>query len=243
MKKTVNSYKNHEFIPPHGETKFVCWREGISGTHARAIYGSHAEREREVRVVWNLHKSTLPPHPCRQSHPSARSRHCRRTLVIKAIRPLVAVEIKTSTTILHTSWKTLFTSLNTVNESGNHNIAGVNRAMDGNADLDVKMTWLTQPLGLLLVANNSKEVSVIHHRHNFGRTLLLPTHKVGCPSIRDIKACLMANNIKALITPRASGVVNLAGISCIIPAPFLRNAILLADSSSPLELILAGQAT
>jgi hypothetical protein len=166
--------------------------------------------------------------------------------------------------ILHAFWKALFTALNAVNESGNQNIAGFTNAMDTGANLEVKMMWLSQPLGLLLIVNNSKEVSIIHHPHNFGGTLLRPTHNVGClvgmgpnatsvvldhrlalghvtavvPSIGDIKACLTAETLAALPIPRPRGVVNLEGINCFIPAPFLRNAILLADSLAPLALVL-----
>jgi hypothetical protein len=170
--------------------------------------------------------------------------------------------------IHHASWKALFTALNAVNESGNRNIAGFTNAMDAGANLEVKMTRLSQPFGLLLIANNSKEVSIIPHPHNFGGTLLRPTHKVEClvgmgpnatlvildhrsalghvtavvPPIGDIKACLTAEALAALPIPRPCGVVNLEGISCFIPAPFLRNAILSADSFAPLALVLAGRA-
>jgi hypothetical protein len=169
--------------------------------------------------------------------------------------------------ILYASWKTLFTALNAVNESGNRNIAGFTSAMDAEVNLEVQMTRLTQPLGLLLIANNSKEVSIIHHQHNFGGTLLRPTHKVGClvgmgpnatsvvlnhwsalspviavvPPIGDIKACLTAEALAVLPIPRPRGVVNLKGINCFIPAPFLRNTILSADSFASLALVIAGR--
>jgi hypothetical protein len=170
--------------------------------------------------------------------------------------------------ILHASWKALFTALNAVNESGNRNIAGFTGAMDAEANLEVQMTRLTQPLGLLLIVNNSKKVSIIHHPHNFGGTLFRPTHKVGClvgmgpnatsvildhrlalspvtavlPPIGNIKACLTAEALAALPIPRPHGVVNLEGINCFIPAPFLRNAILLADLFALLALALMGRA-
>jgi hypothetical protein len=170
--------------------------------------------------------------------------------------------------ILHASWKALFTALNAVNEFGNRNIAGFTGAMDAEANLDVQMTRLTHPLGLLLVVNNSKEVSIIHHPHNFSGTLLRPTHKMGClvgmgpnaipvildhrsalspvtavvPPIGNIKACLTTDALAALLIPRARGVVNLEGINCFIPPFFLRNAILSADSFAPLALVLAGRA-
>ena len=169
--------------------------------------------------------------------------------------------------ILQASWNSLFNSLNEVNESGKRNIAGFTDAMDAEANINIQMTRLTQPLGLLLIANNSKEVSIIHHSHNFGRTLLRPTHKVGClvgmgpnatpvilnhrsalspvtavvPPIADIKACLTADELAALPIPCSRGVVNLKGINCFISAPFLRNAILSANLFAPLALVLAGR--
>jgi hypothetical protein len=130
------------------------------------------------------------------------------------------------------------------------------------------MTQLNQNLGFLLVANNLKEVTIIHHPHNIGGTLLCPTDKVGClvgtgpnstpvvlnhrsalesvqaivPPITDIGACLKVDALAALATPATDRLVNLEGLNCFFPAPFLRNAILLADSSSPLALVLADQA-
>jgi hypothetical protein len=171
--------------------------------------------------------------------------------------------------ILHASWNALFNSLTAVNESGNRNIAGFTGAMNADTDIDVQMMRLTQPLGPILLANNSKEVSIIHHPHNFGGTLLCPTHKVGClvgmgpnttpvvldhqsainpvnvivPPIEDIQACLTTGDLKALLTPRTrGGTANLNGINCFFPAPFLRNAILLEKSPSPLNLVIAGRA-
>ena len=63
------------------------------------------------------------------------------------------------------------------------------------------------------------------------------------PPIGDIKACLTAEALAALPIPHTRGVVNLEGINCFNPAPFLRNAILSADSFAPLALVLAGRAT
>ncbi len=127
---------------------------------------------------------------------------------------------------------------------------------------------LNKPLSFLLVANDSKEVTIIHQPHNFGGTLLCSTDKVGClvgtgpnatpvvlnhwsalkfvkaivTSITDIKACLTVDALAALVTPATDGLINLEGLGSFFPAPFLRNAILLADSSSPLALILKGHA-
>jgi hypothetical protein len=140
--------------------------------------------------------------------------------------------------------------------------------MDFEANLDIEMMHLNQPLGFLLVANDPKDVTIIHHPHNFGGTLLCPTSKVGCLvrtgpnatpivlnhrsalqsvqaivlSIIDIGACLTVDALAALATLAAGRLVNLEGLNSFFPGSFLRNVILLADSSSPLALVLPGQA-
>jgi hypothetical protein len=81
---------------------------------------------------------------------------------------------------LHASWKALFASITSVNEAGNRNVARFTSAMDLKASLGEKMTKPVQPFGLLLVANNKKGISILHHPHNFGGTLLRPSNKVGC---------------------------------------------------------------
>ncbi len=72
----------------------------------------------------------------------------------------------------HASWKVLFYSIATVNESGDRNVTGFNGAMDFEASLKVKMRMLDQPYDFLLAANKKKGVSILHHPHNFGGTLL-----------------------------------------------------------------------
>ncbi len=74
----------------------------------------------------------------------------------------------------HASWNTLFNSLATANKSGNWKVASSTGAMDFEASLNAKMTSLNQPYGLLLVADNKKEVIILHNPHNFGGTLLRP---------------------------------------------------------------------
>jgi hypothetical protein len=111
---------------------------------------------------------------------------------------------------LHASWKALFASITTVNEAGNRNVAGFTGVMDLKASLDVKMTKLVQPFGLLLAANNKKEIAILHHPHNFGGTLLRPSNKVGClvgvgpsavPVVLDHKGALCS--IEVIVPPIA----------------------------------------
>jgi len=170
---------------------------------------------------------------------------------------------------LHTSWTALFNSLTTVNESGNRNIAGFTGAMDFEANSNGKMTQLNQPFNVILVANSTRGITVLHNPHNSSGTLLRPTNKVGClvgtgpvsipvivnhgaalhsiqeiiPTIDDINSCLTVDDLSALPTlDDVAGVINLKALRSFFPAPFLRNAILAMDSLSPLTLILVGRA-
>ena len=130
------------------------------------------------------------------------------------------------------------------------------------------MTQLNQPFNVILEASSTKGISVLHNPHNFGGTLLLPTNKVGClvgtgpvsipvivnhgaallfiqvivPTIEDSNACLTVDDLSALPTDNAASGINLEALRSFFPAPLLRNAILAADSLSPLALILAGRA-
>jgi hypothetical protein len=179
------------------------------------------------------------------------------------------IEIK-STITLHASWNALFNSLTTVNKFGNWNIAGFTCAMDFKANPELKMVQLNQAYNFPLMANSTREVTILHNPYNFGRILLYPTDKVGClvgighlafpiivnhqaalcfiqvtvPPSRDITNCLTVDNVAAIHTPfaRRQGLSNLEGLSSFFPAPFLCNAILAADLASPLALILAGRA-
>ena len=136
--------------------------------------------------------------------------------------------------ILHTFWKALFTALNAVNKSGNQNIAGFTGAMDAKANLEVQMTWRTQPLGLLLIANNSKEVSIIHHPHNFDGTLLCPTRKVGCLAGMGLNATPVILDHRLALDPVTTVVSPIADIKAC-PAS-RQTSLLLSSSPASMEL-------
>jgi hypothetical protein len=62
------------------------------------------------------------------------------------------------------------------------------------------------------------------------------------PTIEDINACLTVDDLSALPTDNAASVINFKALRSFFLAPFLRNAILAADSLSPLALVLTGRA-
>ncbi len=81
---------------------------------------------------------------------------------------------------LHASWKALFASITMVNEAGNRNVAGFTGMMVLEASLAKTRMKIVQPFGLLLAANKKKGITILHHPHNFGGTLLRPSNRVGC---------------------------------------------------------------
>ncbi len=81
---------------------------------------------------------------------------------------------------LHASWKALFASITTVNKAGDRKVAGFTGAMVLKASLTETMKKIVQPFGLLLAANKKKGITILHHPHNFGGTLLRPSNKVDC---------------------------------------------------------------
>ena len=164
--------------------------------------------------------------------------------------------------ILHNSWKDHFLSLTTVNKLGDPNIPSFTGAMNFESTAEERMTALNKPNGFLLTANHKKEIILLHNPKNFGSTLLCPTKKIGCllgighnamPIIIDataalqvvdqplakIVACSSINKLQTLPQPAANGIVNLKAINVHFPVPFLRNAILNEENSSPLAFILA----
>jgi hypothetical protein len=82
--------------------------------------------------------------------------------------------------LLNASWKVFFALIIAVNKAGDQNVTGFANAMDLKASLGKKMTKLVQPVGLLLMANATKEIAILCHPHNFGGTLLCPSNKVSC---------------------------------------------------------------
>jgi hypothetical protein len=134
---------------------------GISRPHQNPFSNEHWVERREP--------SMNPPDPLGGSfcHLSSFAPH--HLVVVEAIRPIAFIELKISTMIFHASWKALFNSLTTENESGNQNTVGFTSAMDFKANLDIKMARLNQPYGFLPVANSTGEITILHTPpHNFG---------------------------------------------------------------------------
>ncbi len=114
---------------------------------------------------------------------------------------------------LHASWKALFASITTVNEAGDRNVAGFTGAMVLEASLAETMTKIIQPFGLLLAANKKKGITILHHPHNFGGTLLRPSNKVGCLVRVGSSAVPVVLDHNGALRPIAANVPPIAAIA------------------------------
>ncbi len=119
----------------------------------------------------------------------------------------------------------------------------------------------------ILIADNQKEVVIVHPPMNFGGQLYRPEDKIGCllglgkkatgvildhkaatkPTtirtlpIEDTKGCDGKMDLAALpiVTIDGEGLANFEGVQAFIPAPYIPQDILDIRSSHPLDLIIA----
>jgi hypothetical protein len=118
-----------------------------------------------------------------------------------------------------------------------------------------------------LTADGKKMIKIFHSPKNFGGTLLCPSNKVACltglgrsaicvqldlmlalkdcklvtPTIVDFEACLTAQDIRDLQVPSTKpengGFYSYKGSNIMLPAPWLQDTILNADTQDPFKLI------
>ena len=65
-----------------------------------------------------------------------------------------------------------------MNTIGNNNVANFTYTMAHNAAVDTKMKYLSKEHNLNLVADNKKQVVILHSLKNYGGTILQPVNKV-----------------------------------------------------------------
>jgi hypothetical protein len=120
---------------------------------------------------------------------------------------------------------------------------------------------------VFLAADRKKRIKIFHSPKNFGGTLLHPSTKVACLTglgclaicmqldpisaladcklvtslIVDFEACLRAKYVRNLQVPSAEpengGFYSYKGSNIMLPAPWLQDTILNADTKDPFELI------
>lgn len=120
---------------------------------------------------------------------------------------------------------------------------------------------------VFLSVDGNGMIKVFHSPKNFGGTLLRPSNKVACltglgrlaicvqldvtsaisdckmntPTSEELAACTTAQNVRDLAipdeNPDGDGLFSYEGSNIMLPAPWLRDTILNADTLSPFELI------
>ncbi len=81
--------------------------------------------------------------------------------------------------LLSPSWKTRFLQgLAPLNAIGDQNVTKFLEAMTHNAAVDTKMKYLSKDHNLILIADNKKQVVILHNLKNYGGTTLQLTNKV-----------------------------------------------------------------
>ena len=168
---------------------------------------------------------------------------------------------------LSPSWKTHFLhGLTAANAIGDRNAAKFTEAMTHDAAIDTKMKYLNEDNNLILVADNKKQVVILHNIKNLGGTTINPNNKVAALIGVGPDAQVVALDVDTAIAPQikrtqpANDIVEAAstginairalraptrgehifrGLSMFTPAPFLRKAILEAMSPCPFEIIQA----
>jgi len=168
---------------------------------------------------------------------------------------------------LSPSWKTHFLQgLAAANAIGDRNAGKFTEAMTHDAAVDTKMKYLNEDNNLILVADNKKQVVLLHNIKNLGGTTLNPTNKVAALIGMGPDAQAVALDVDVAITSQSKrtqtaidiiaaaaigtdtlrdlraptrGDPNFLGLNMFTPAPFLRKAILEAMSPCPFEIIQA----
>jgi hypothetical protein len=118
-----------------------------------------------------------------------------------------------STMPLSRSWKTHFLQgLAPLNAIGNRNVKKYSEAMTHNAAVDTKMKNLSKDHNFILIANNKKQVTILHNLKNYGGTILQPTNKEAALFGIDPDAQVVALDASAAIATQSKCTQSAANI-------------------------------
>ena len=163
---------------------------------------------------------------------------------------------------LQSSWKIYFRTL-VQNEGGNKNMEAYVTATLGTNSRKERLRAITSSQDTIVWSTGQgKKLQTLHSPVNFGGSFLRPSDKVAClfglgtkatcvkmdeksmkespafraPTWATIQACENRDAIEALEIPIVGGTI-FPGSANFLPAPFLANAVIEADSDDCFELI------
>eukprot|EP00957_Ditylum_brightwellii_P188852 14375408-Ditylum_brightwellii.AAC.1 len=164
---------------------------------------------------------------------------------------------------LSNSWIQFFISLST-NKEGNNNMEAFTNAINSSKSKDERVQALVEDVGAaVFTADVEKQVATLHSFKIIGGTRACLEKKMICllgvgieaacmevniasiikecnfraPRSEDMQACEDADALDAWMEPGNRVSINNKGSASFVPAPFLRDTMLEADSKDPWELI------
>ena len=148
-------------------------------------------------------------------------------------------------------------------DAGNENMTAFTAALSSELEDDERVESLVEEIDtVILAADADAQLLIIHSPKRFGGTRSRATGKIvglmglgaeaqrviinedtavlACkiktPTFGAIRGCALGTDIEGL---RSSSSVTFEGAAIFIPAPWLRDVILMADTRDPIEIILA----
>lgn len=163
------------------------------------------------------------------------------------------------------NWSDWFINLPS-NDAGNQNFQAFSDSLSSGETEAAKLLQVTEEIDtVILAANASREVMMLHSPRNFGGTRTRPANKLICmlgmgpqavcvlvdlnsalancdiivPTANELLACTTVQEVEAIAPPaRALRNANdFEGSAVFIPGPLFRNAIIASGTTNPLQLI------
>lgn len=169
--------------------------------------------------------------------------------------------------VTHETWTLWFYSLPENESGNRNMAAFTNALDAGKSEFEKVKNLTDNVNNVFLAVDGKRMIKIFHSPKNFGGTLLRPSHKVACltglgrseicvqidltsavadsklvtPSIEEFEACTTAQDVRDLpipdIIPGENEVYSYEGSNIMLPAPWLRDTIMNADTLDPFELI------
>jgi hypothetical protein len=165
--------------------------------------------------------------------------------------------------MLSIDWKT-FIATRKDNADANKNTSVFTEAWSPEKSQDQRFQTVTADPDMVLFATDSnKKLLVLHSFKNTGGTLLCPEKKLMClsgtgslatvfevdhltliaecnlftPTIDELRECKTETEVAEVEAPEENGLVTYPGSASFLPAPWLADAVIAANSSNPFFLI------
>jgi hypothetical protein len=162
----------------------------------------------------------------------------------------------------HTTWSDWLIN-HASNDAGNRNLQAFSDVLGSDVNKGTKLQQVTKEVDtVILTANASNRIMLLHSPRNFGGTWTRPANKLVCmigmgpqavsilvnlnsalvncniivPTVNKLSGCTTAQEVKD-IPNRVEGVPGFEGSAIYIPGQIFQNAIITSNSTDPFDLI------